>query len=100
MPSAAAPPAKDARKAAAEARSLIAPLKKELDGVEALVARLTKALGEIDLALADPKLFKRPAEMGQLGRDRTRAQANLAKAEGQWLELAEKYEAAKTQAGL
>jgi hypothetical protein len=63
--------------------------------VEAKVARITRTLSEIDLALADPKLFKRPNEMAQLGRDRTRAQDNLAKAEVEWLEMAEKYEAAK-----
>jgi ATP-binding cassette subfamily F protein 3 len=83
------------KKAAAAARAQLAPLKKELDAVEAKVARITKSLAEIDLALADPKLFKRPNEMAQLGRDRTRAQDNLAKAEAEWLEAAEKYETAK-----
>ena len=63
--------------------------------MEAKVARITKTLAEIDLALADPKLFKRPNELAQLGRDRSRAQDNLAKAEAEWLEAAEKYETAK-----
>ncbi len=88
---------KDARKAAAAAaRAQLAPLKKDLDAMEAKVARLTKQLAEIDSALADPKLFKRPNELAQLGRDRTRNRENLEKAEGEWLELAERYEAAKT----
>jgi ATP-binding cassette subfamily F protein 3 len=95
----AAPPARNDKKAAAAARAQLAPLKKELDAVEAKVTRFTKTLGEIDLALADPKLFKRPNEMAQLGRDRTRAQDNLAKAEAEWLEMAEKYESAKAGAG-
>ena len=86
---------KNDKKAAAAARAALAPLKKELDAVEAKVARITKTLAEIDLALADPKLFKRPNELAQLGRDRSRAQDNLAKAEAEWLEAAEKYETAK-----
>ncbi|HVY33826.1 MAG TPA: ATP-binding cassette domain-containing protein, partial [Caulobacteraceae bacterium] len=87
---------KDARKAAAAAaRAQLAPLKKDLDAMEAKVARLTKQLAEIDAALADPKLFKRPNELAQLGRDRSRNRENLDKAEGEWLELAERYEAAK-----
>ena len=63
--------------------------------MEAKVTRLNKTLAEIDTALADPKIFKRPNEMAQLGRDRTRAQDNLAKAEAEWLEAAEAYESAK-----
>jgi ATP-binding cassette subfamily F protein 3 len=95
---AAAPTAagKDARKAAAAAaRAQIAPLKKELDTIETRVARLTKTLAEVDLALADPKIFKRPNEVAQLGRDRARAQDQLHKAEAEWLDIAERYEAAK-----
>jgi hypothetical protein len=52
-------------------------------------------LAEIDTALADPKLFKRPNELAQFGRDRARTQDNLQKAEGEWLALAERYEEAK-----
>jgi ATP-binding cassette subfamily F protein 3 len=90
---------KDARKAAAAAaRAQLAPLKKDLDALETKVGRLTKHLAEIDLALADPKLFKRPNELAQLGRDRARTQDNLQKAEAEWLELAERYEAAKALA--
>jgi ATP-binding cassette subfamily F protein 3 len=90
----AAPP-KDSRKAAALARAQLQPLKKALETVEAKVARLTKTMGEIDTALADPKNFKRPNELAQLGRDRARAHENLEKAEIEWLAAAEAYEAAK-----
>jgi ATP-binding cassette subfamily F protein 3 len=86
---------KNDKKAAAAARAQLQPLKKALDEVEAKVARLNKTLAEIDTALADPKVFKRPNEMAQLGRDRARAQDNLAKAEAEWLEAAEAYEVAK-----
>ena len=88
----------DAKKAAAQARAQLQPLKKALDAVEAKVARLTKHLAEIDAALADPKVHKRPNEMAQLGRDRARTRANLDQAEAEWLETAEAYETAKAQA--
>jgi ATP-binding cassette subfamily F protein 3 len=94
----AAPPRND-KKAAALARAQLAPLKKELDAVEAKVARITKTLAEIDVSLADPKVFKRPNEMVQLGKDRARAQDNLARAEAEWMEMAQKYETAKANAG-
>jgi ATP-binding cassette subfamily F protein 3 len=94
-----AAPAKDSRKAAAQARAQLAPLKKALEAVEAKVARVTRTLAEIDQALADPKVFKRPNEIAQLGKDRARAQDNLAKAEAEWMEAAETYEAAKAAAG-
>jgi len=92
---AAGAPKLDSKKAAAQARAQLAPLKKELDAIEAKVARLTKQLAEVDLALADPKNFKRPNELAQLGRDRARNQDNLNRAEGEWLALAERYEEAK-----
>ena len=95
---AAAPP-KDSRKAAAQARAQLQPLKKAVEAVEAKVARFTRTIAEIDAALADPKTFKRPNEMAQLGRDRARAVENLDKAEAEWMQAAETYEAAKAAAG-
>jgi ATP-binding cassette subfamily F protein 3 len=92
---AAAAPAKDSRKAAALARAQLQPLKKALEAVEAKVARLTKTMAEIDVALADPRNFKRPNELAQLGRDRARAHENLEKAEAEWMAAAEAYESAK-----
>jgi ATP-binding cassette subfamily F protein 3 len=88
-------PAKDSRKSGAQARAQLAPLKKALDAVEQKVARITKTVAEIDAALADPRNFKRPNELAQLGRDRARNLENLEKAEAEWLEAAEAYETAK-----
>jgi ATP-binding cassette subfamily F protein 3 len=88
-------PKPDAKKAAAQARAQLQPLKKAQDAAEQKVTRFNKTLAELDLALADPKNFKRPNELAQLGRDRARAQENLAKAEAEWLEAAEAYESAK-----
>ena len=89
---------KNDKKAAAAARAQLQPLKTALDDVEHKVARLTKTLAELDAALADPKNHTRPNEMAQLGRDRARTRDNLDKTEAEWLEAAEAYEAAKTQA--
>jgi ATP-binding cassette subfamily F protein 3 len=85
----------DAKKAAAQARAQLQPLKKAQEAAEQKVARFGKTIAEIDAALADPKNFKRPSELAQLGRDRARAKENLDKAEAEWLEAAEAYETAK-----
>ena len=92
---AAGPQKPDAKKAAAQARAQLQPLKKAQEVAEQKVTRFNKTLAEIDLALADPKNFKRPNELAQLGRDHARAKENLAKAETEWLEAAEAYEIAK-----
>src|SRR6201996_8735302 len=91
----AAGPAKVDAKKAAQARAQLQPLKKAQEAAEQKVARFTKTIAEIDAALADPKNYKRPNELAQLGRDRARAQENLGKAEAEWLEAAEAYESAK-----
>jgi ATP-binding cassette subfamily F protein 3 len=91
----AAAPRVDGKKAAAQARAQMQPLKKAQEAAEAKVARLVKTIAELDAALADPKNHKRPNEMAQLGRDRARNHDNLEKAEAEWLAAAEAYEAAK-----
>jgi ATP-binding cassette, subfamily F, member 3 len=88
-------PRADGKKAAAQARAQLQPLKKAQDAAEAKVARLVKTIAEIDAALADPKTHKRPNELAQLGRDRARNHQNLEKAEAEWLAAAEAYETAK-----
>jgi ATP-binding cassette, subfamily F, member 3 len=85
----------DAKKATAQARAQLQPLKKAQEAAEQKVARYTKILQEIDHALVDPKNYKRPNELAQLSRDRARAHDNLEKAEAEWLAAAEAYEAAK-----
>jgi ATP-binding cassette subfamily F protein 3 len=89
------PAPKNDKKAAAAARQQLAPLKKAVDELEAKIARFTRTIAEIDKAMADPQNYKRPNELAQLGRDRARAQDNLAKTEGEWLAAAEAYESAK-----
>jgi ATP-binding cassette subfamily F protein 3 len=96
-----APSQKDARKAAAEARARIAPLKKGVEAIEKRMEHLTSKIAEADTALADPALFaKDKAKAVMLGKTRADAAAQLELAEMEWMTAAEAYEAAKVEAGV
>jgi ATP-binding cassette subfamily F protein 3 len=93
--------AKDARKAAADARARLAPLKRAVEAVEKRMDQLTKTLAATDAALADPALFtKDPARAVALGKTRAETADALEAAELAWMEAAELYETAKTEAGV
>jgi ATP-binding cassette subfamily F protein 3 len=92
---------KEARKAAAEARNRIAPLKKRMDELEKLVVKCGAEVARFNLALADPETFNGPAaKVADLTRERGKAVAAQEKAEADWLEAAEVYETAKAEAGV
>ena len=92
---------KNARKAAADARARVAPLKRAVDKVEAKMAALATQIAEIDKKLADPKLFSSdPMKATFLGKDRADAHRAMAVAEAEWLEAADAYETAKAAAGI
>ena len=83
----------DLRRAAAEKRAELAPLKRRIDAFDKTIARLTKRIAEIDAMLADPKLYDRePARVAGLGKERADAVSELASAEDQWLALSGEYE--------
>jgi len=89
------PSRSEARRAAAERRAELAPLKRRITALEAEMGKLGARVGEIDRALADPKLYERdPARVATLAKERAAAAAALAAAEEQWLALSEEYEAA------
>ncbi|WP_374570167.1 ABC-F family ATP-binding cassette domain-containing protein [Phenylobacterium sp.] len=70
------------------------PARRRAEAAEAALAKATETLARIDAALTDPDIFaKNPAKAADLGRQRDAAQAALAKAEAEWLEAAEAYEA-------
>ena len=72
-----------------------APLKRKLDAAEQALARETRALAELDEALADPTLYvKDPMRASSLAARRDRVAERLAAAEHAWMEAAEAYEAA------
>jgi ATP-binding cassette subfamily F protein 3 len=86
-------PRSDARRAAAERRAELAPLKRRITAVEADMAKLSARIAEIDRLLADPKLYERDsARVATLAKERADAAAALAAAEERWLALSQEYE--------
>ncbi|HVL72580.1 MAG TPA: ABC-F family ATP-binding cassette domain-containing protein [Beijerinckiaceae bacterium] len=84
----------DDRRAAAERRAALAPLRKRLESVEARMRRLGDAIAKIDAALADGTAFRKdPAKAGDLARMRAEAAEALAAAEDEWLGLSADLEA-------
>lgn len=85
----------DQRKANADRRATMAPLKKKINEIEALTAKLEKQIQALDAELADPTLYeKNPAKAAQKAKERSDASDKLAHAEEQWLELSSEYEEA------
>ena len=83
------------RKANAERRASLAPLKKKINEIESVTAKLEKLIQQLDAELADPALYeKAPAKAAEKARQRGEAAAKLANAEEQWLELSAEYEEA------
>jgi ATP-binding cassette subfamily F protein 3 len=84
------------RDAAAQA----GPLKRKLEAAEAVLARETKAVAELDAILTDPALYTRdPARAAEVGRKRAKQQDALDRAEALWMAAAEAYEAVVAAAG-
>jgi ATP-binding cassette, subfamily F, member 3 len=76
----------DIRRAAAEKRIELAPLRRRVTQAETAIARLTKEMAQIDSQLAEPGLFARdPGKAAALSKARADAGAALARAEDDWL---------------
>src|SRR5262249_31042791 len=74
----------EARRAAAERRAELAPLKRRIATIEAEMGKLGARVAAFDRTLADPKLYERdPARVATLVRERADAAAALATAEEQ-----------------
>ncbi|WP_017429259.1 ATP-binding cassette domain-containing protein [Vreelandella jeotgali] len=87
---------KTARKAAAEAREKLRPLKKQRDRAEKTMEKQQKALKALEDTLADPELYTDAARKAELDRtlaQQADAQTRLNDAEQEWLEAAEALEA-------
>jgi ATP-binding cassette subfamily F protein 3 len=85
----------DERRAAAERRVALAPLRKKLEGLEARMAKLTDVIGKVDAALADGTAFQKdPAKATELAKMRAEAAETLASVEEEWLALSEEIETA------
>jgi ATP-binding cassette subfamily F protein 3 len=83
------------RRAAAEKRVELAPLRRRIADAETAVKRLTQDIARTDAALAAPGLFARdPAKAATLSKARADAAAALARAEDDWLAASAEFEAA------
>lgn len=83
----------DQRKANADRRASLAPLKKRINEIESLTAKLERQIQALDAELADPQLYeKNPARAAQKAKERSDAAVRLAETEEQWLELSSEYE--------
>ena len=92
---------KDVRKASANARAQLAPLRRAMEAAETGMTTLTRRLAELDAALSDPALFSRdPTHAVSLGKSRADAADALERSELAWMEAAERYEVAKAEAGV
>ena len=76
-----------ARRAAAEKRIELAPLRRRIAEAEAAIGRLNAEITRIDTTLAEPGLFDRDStKAAALAKARAEMAAALAKAEEAWLE--------------
>lgn len=92
---------KDDRRAAAEARQRVAPLKKLAEAAEKKVVTLTAKHAAAEAELADPALYNAPPEkVAALQKDIAALARSIADAEAAWMEAMETYEQAKMEHGV
>ncbi len=85
----------DQRRANADKRATLAPLKKAMQASERTVEAITAEIAQIDQVLADPQIYVRDAARAQsAGIERGQLVKRLAQAEEAWLEASEAYERA------
>ena len=84
----------DQRRAAAERREELKPLKRRIDKAEQAVAKLTAEIALIDSELAADLFARDPAKATALSKSRARAADALAHAEEDWLAASAEYEEA------
>ncbi|QND14781.1 ABC-F family ATP-binding cassette domain-containing protein [Rhizobium leguminosarum bv. trifolii] len=85
----------DQRKLNAERRASLTPLRKKINEIGSLTAKLEKQIQALDAELADPVLYeKTPAKAAEKVKQRGEAATKLAAAEEDWLMLSAEYEEA------
>jgi ATP-binding cassette subfamily F protein 3 len=86
------------RRAAAEKRAELTPLRRRIAEADAAVKRYGEEIARIDQTLAQPGFFARdPAQAASLAKARAVAAAALARAEDDWLEASANYEQAMAE---
>jgi ATP-binding cassette subfamily F protein 3 len=87
----------DLRRAAAQMRLELAPLRRRVVEAESAVQRWGVEIARIDSALAEPGLFNRdPGQAAALAKARAEAVGALARAEDEWLDASSELEAASS----
>jgi ATP-binding cassette, subfamily F, member 3 len=87
----------DLRRAAAQMRLELAPLRRRIVEAESAVQRWGVEIARIDSALAEPGLFNRdPGKAAALAKARAEAVGALARAEDEWLDASSELEAASS----
>jgi len=87
---------KEDRKAAADQRTHLAPLRKQAEEAEKLVEKLTRQRTRLATDLTDPKLYNGPAEaITALKRSLAETERDLARAEETWLKAQNAVEQSK-----
>ncbi len=88
----------DLRRAAADRRAELAPLKKAMQAAETKFEKLTDDIARLDALLADPQLYTGdPAKAQRAAEERGRMSKAVKEAEESWLAAAEAYEIALSQ---
>src|SRR5436190_5783683 len=82
----------DQRRAAAEKRAELRPLKRRIDAAEQAVARFSAEIVMIDAELATDLFARDPAKATELSKSRAKAADALARAEEDWLAASAEYE--------
>ncbi len=85
----------DTRRAAAERRAELAPLKKAMQAAEKNVEQLSAEIARLDAALASPELYADAAKAQRLAIERGQIAKRLADAEESWLAATSAYEDAQ-----
>jgi len=94
------PSRKDERRAAAEIRSQLAPLRKKAFEAEKVLEKLHARKSTLQEKLADPKLYEGPADkVTKLQRELGEVEKEVAEAEVAWLMAHEELEEAQAAAG-
>ena len=86
-----------ARKAAADKRAGLAPLKKAMQVAEKSVERLTVEVAKLDALLASPELYADAAKAQRISMERGQAAKRLAEVEEAWLAATAAFEDAEAQ---
>ena len=86
------------RRRQAEARAVLAPLRKQIKQLEQQIDNAEKRVSKIDAQLSDSSIYESdPAKVTKLNKERADSVKAAETAEAQWLELSEQLEAAMTQ---